>query len=222
MLDELKRFNDFLEGVPLSMTRFFKVAFKSGEELAQSYVDAVCKWAAWKVNISVERVRQWIIKILWQKYGSALGLLAAGQKVKQVLTDPTKILSMIGEFFKPFKVIEKFIRTLVKEVPRLAENLANIASSLPPEPPNPNINFNAFKLNIHTISMKDVLNGPNMPSPEQMFPEPPSPWSKESFNSAFEDAKETAIAEGPIFKLPEKESGVKLSDGTESNGTSIV
>ena len=221
MLEELKNFNDFLEGVPLSVTKFFKTFFKSSEELTQSYVDNVCRWMAWRVNITVETARQWLIGILWSKYGSALGLIAAGEKVRNALSDPIGAIGgMLGEFFKPFAVIKEFITTLIKEVPRLAKNLANIMSVLPPEPPNPRINFDAFKLDIHTISMKDVINGPNMPTPEQMFPEPASPFSKESFNSAFEEAKKTSIAEGPIFKP--KESGVKISGGTESDGTSIA
>ena len=92
MLDELKKFNDFLEGVPRSITVFFKAAFKSGEELVQSYVDAVCTWAAWRVNITIEIARQWLIKALWKKYGKALKLLAAGQIVKKFFQNPLKII----------------------------------------------------------------------------------------------------------------------------------
>ena len=232
MLEYLNKINNFLEGVPLSVTKFFRTAFKSSEELVQSYVDSVCRWAAWRVNISVEWVRQKVIIALWEQYSRYLVLLQAGAIVQKFMQNPLKaIVGFAKEFFKPFKKVREFIKVLYKEIPRLAENLANIMSALPPEPPNPNINFNAFKLNIHTISMKEILLGPAaLQPPEKMFPEPPKPWSKETFNASFEDAKETAIAEGPQYKWKdgkwqtgeEKESGVKLSGGTESNGAALA
>ena len=224
MLDELKKFNDFLEGVPLSVTKFFKATFKSGEEFAQSYVDAVCRWAAWRVNKTIEVMRQWLIRALWKKYGSALSLLAAGQKVKKAITNPIKFIGdVLGELFKPFVVIQKFITTFAKELIRLAKNLAEIMSVLPPEPPDPRINYDEFKLKVHTISMKEVLAGPEaLPSPDEMFPEPPKPWSKATFNASFSDAKDVISEDRPFFKLPEKESGVKVSGGISGSDTTIA
>ena len=55
-----------------------------------------------------------------------------------------------------------------------------------------------------------------IPTPRQMFPEPASPFSKEAFNSSFDNAKKTAAAEGVIYK-PEgskKLMTIKKDDGT--------
>ena len=223
MLEFLSKVNNFLEGVPLSVTKFFKSAFKSGEELVQSYVDSVCRWTAWRVNITIERLRQKVIIALWEQYSRYLILLRAGQIIQNFIRDPLGTLGRFaGEFFKPFAKVKEFIRVLYKEVPRLAANLANIMQVLPPDPPNPNVNFNAFQLKIHSISMKEILLGPSgLQPPEEMFPEPEKPWSKETFNTSFEQAKKTSIAEGPVFKL-DKESGVKMSGGFESTDDTIV
>ena len=205
MLEYLQKVNDFLEQVPLSVTKFFKQAFKAGEELVQEYVDAVCRWVAWQVNINIERVRQKVIRALWQQYSKYLVMLQAAQVIKKFLSDPIgTIFSFAEQYFKPYSKVIEFIKVLGNELPRLAKNLAEIARALPPEPPSPDINFNQFKIKVHTISMKEVLAGPDsIPPPEQMFPEPPKPWSKETFDSAFDNAKAVTRKDEIIYKLPE-------------------
>lgn len=225
MLDFLKKVNDFLEEVPSSVTKFFKAAFKSGEEFVQDEVDSICRWVAWQVNINIERLRQKVIKALWEQYSKYLVMLKAASVVKRFLTNPIKaIKDFAEEFFKPFKVINQFIRVLTKEIPRLAKNLAEVVNALPPDPPNPRINFNAFKLKVHTISMKEILLGPAaLPPPEQMFPEPPKPFGKETFNAAFEGAKKKAADEEVVFKLPDwAQRNNKVSGGTEEGDTTIA
>jgi hypothetical protein len=220
-LDYLKSFNDFLEQVPVNASNFFKATFKAGEEYTQTYVDTVCRWMAWKININVERLRQKTIKMLSEQYGAALGVVQALNVVKNAAMNPLDAAGSAFSFFsKPIAAATSFVKTLMTEIPRLAANLANIANSLPPAPPNPDINFNAFKLKINTISMAD-LSGASMPTPEEMFPEPAKPFGKEAFNSSFENAKSAAADEGVVYKLPKK-SEKKISGGSESDGTAIA
>lgn len=205
MLEFLKKVNDFLETVPIGVLNFFKKAFKAGETYVQEQVDIICRWVAWGVNINIERLRQKVIKALWEQYSKYLILLQAGQVVQNFLSDPLGTIgSFASNFFKPFAKVKEFIQVVVREVPRLAENLANIANSLPPEPPDPHINFNAFELKINTITMKDVMNGPNnMPTPEEMFPEPEKPFGKASFDAAFDKAKAKTKEDKIVYKMPE-------------------
>ena len=222
-LDWLVKINDFLEGVPSSILKYFDMLTKSSETPTQSYVDVVCRRLAWRVNITVERVRQRVIKTLWNQYGKYLVMMKLVNTVQNVVRDPIGALGcFVDGFASPIKSVINFLKTLIKEVPRLAANLANIMSALPPDPPNPSINYNAFKLEIHTVTMQDVIAGPDgMPTPEQMFPEPPSPFSKAAFSASFTDAKEVKSSYGKIFKLPDSwKGGSKISSGTD--GTSIA
>lgn len=188
-LEWLSKINDFLEQVPTNVNNWFEGLFKSGEDLTQDFVDKCCAYAAWKVNVMVERKRQAVIQTLNEEYGGYLKALTVVTVIKQAVTDP---LGTIGSFFGilagPYAKVVDFLQALIKEVPRLAANLANIANSLPPTPPNPHINFNAFRLKINSISMGDITAGSNLPTPEQMFPEPEKPFGKKAFNDSFENA----------------------------------
>ena len=203
MLDFLTKVNDFLEQVPDNTLNFFNSFFKSGEELVQSKVDLVCAWVSWQVNITIERLRQRVLKALWQHYNKYLILLKAGSIIQDFVTDPIGTIGRFAnEFLKPFKKVKEFIEVLVKEIPRLAMNLARIAESLPPTPPSPDINFNAFDIKVNTISMKEIMAGiDNLPSPEEMFPEPTRPFGKKTFDASFQNAKATTAADQIVYKL---------------------
>lgn len=208
-LEWLKKVNDFLEQVPLQVTEWFEHTFKSGEKLTQDFVDRQCAWLAWKINIMVERKRQEVLKTLHDEYGGYLGALQVVTVFKQAVTDPIGTLgSVFNTIAGPYAKVVDFLKTLMKEIPRLAANLAKIASSLPPAPPNPRINFNAFKLNIKSISMADVINGGSLPTPEQMFPEPPKPFGKASFDSSFENAPISKGINEVIYKEGETPSNI--------------
>jgi hypothetical protein len=208
-LEWLKKVNDFLEQVPLQVTEWFEHTFKSGEKLTQDFVDRQCAWLAWKINIMVERKRQEVLKTLHDEYGGYLGALQVVTVFKQAVTDPIGTLgSVFNTIAGPYAKVVDFLKTLMKEIPRLAANLAKIASSLPPAPPNPRINFNAFKLNIKSISMADVINGGSLPTPEQMFPEPPKPFGKASFDSSFENAPIAKGINEVIYKEGETPSNI--------------
>ena len=201
----LTKINDFLEQVPANVNTWFANTFKSGEELAQSYVDKQCIWLSNKINRMIEEKRQQVIKTLQDEYGGYLNALSVITVIKQAVTNP---LGMIGSFFGvlvgPYAKVIGFLTTLMKEVPRLAANLANIASALPPTPPNPHINFNAFKIKVNSITLGDVMGGGAMPSPDQMFPEvEEKPFGKEAFNESFENAP---IADEIANKIKYKES----------------
>lgn len=228
-LDWLVKVNDFLEQVPNSVLTYFRALSKSGEVLVQTQVDVICAWLAWKVNIMVERKRQQVIKTLQEQYGGYLAMMSAVTVVKQVLSDPLGAIGgFFGKFAAPIVAIYEFLKTLIKEIPRLAENLANIANALPPEPPNPHINYNAFKLRIGTISMGEIMGTSPMPTPEEMFPEPPKPFSKAAFDASFQNAKAAGAEEGIVYKMPDVKTKLanlkttKLSGGFESDGTPIA
>jgi hypothetical protein len=184
--DFLKQTNDWLEKYPLKIVDSFQNFFKASEDITQAETDIICEWLAWKVNITVERMRQQVVKALYNMYMSTTGGRVA--KVVNAITsfvkDPLGALGAFGSaLFGPVAVVLSWVTMLGKEVPRLARNLANIAQSLPPEPPSPRINFNKFKLKIGSVSMSTILTDPSaMPDPEKMFPEPTRPWSKDTFD----------------------------------------
>ena len=212
-LDFLKSVNDWLEQVPVKALSFFRHMFKAGEEYTQEFVDACCIWIAWKINIMVERMRQKVIKQLQSHYEGAMAVAQSMNIFVKAVTDPIGTIGGVFNYFaKPIKIVKEFYEVLIVEIPRLAENLANISNSLPPEPPNPRINFNAFKLRIGTISMAEIMKK-SMPKPEEMFPEPPSPFSKAAFDKSFDEAKAKTAEDDIVYKL---------SGGLEPTDTTIV
>ena len=201
-LDFLIKFNDFLEQVPTVVLSFFERTFKAGQTTSQSYVDLVCRYVSWKINLMIERARQKVLKSLCDQYGW-IGKVASAVNVgKQVVSNP---IGAVGSFFglivAPASAVVDFIITLAVELPRLAANLAKIASALPPEPPDPSINFNEFKIKLGGISMGTLLSADSLPPPEVVVgPEPPSPWSKEAFSAAFDAGKEDYNKDKVIYK----------------------
>ena len=141
--------NDWLEKVPENIINAFDNMIGSGEKIGQSKVDAICAWLAWKVNIAIERKRQAVIKTLHDQYTSnAQGpVFKAANAIVSFVSDP---LGAIGDFagaiFAPVNKVLAWVKALIKEIPRLAANLARIVSALPPSPPNPHINYDKFKL----------------------------------------------------------------------------
>lgn len=188
--DFLKPTNQWLETVPINTIAAFDNMIGTGEDIAQEKVDIICTWLAWKVNIMIERKRQVLLKKLYGMYMNTVGgkVMQMAMAIKGFIKDP---LGSIGTFASalggPVPKVIAWGAVLLKELPRLAENLAKIVSALPPTPPNPNINYDKFKLKIKSISMGDITSDPNsLPAPEVIFPEPTKPFSKESFALAFE------------------------------------
>lgn len=212
-LEWLSNINDFLETIPVNVNRWFEETFKSGEDLTQAFVDRQCAWLACKINRMVEGQRQKVLTTLNQEYNGYLKALVVVNVIKQAVTNP---IGTIGSFFNilagPYGKVVSFLQVLIKEIPRLAANLANIASSLPPAPPSPHINFNAFKLKINSISMGDVINAGSLPTPEQMFPEPEKPFGKLAFDEDFENAPIAKGVNEVIYK--EGESGLDVLDAS--------
>ena len=208
-LDFLIKFNDFLEQVPTVTLKFFDRTFKAGQTTSQEYVDIVCRYVAWKVNIMIERARQKVLKSLNDQYGWIMKVTSAINTGKNVISDP---IGTVGSFFSlitgPFKTVISFVTTLATELPRLAANLSKIASALPPEPPDPSINFNEFKIQLGSVSMGTLLSADSLPPPEVMFPEPPSPWSKEAFNIAF-NARKSDFNENKVVYKPKTQEDKK-------------
>ena len=205
-LDWLVKVNDCLEELPESVIDFYNSFIKSAKDLTQEYVDKVCEWMAWWVNVTVERLRQKTIKTLIQQYSSYFVVLKWVQVIQDVMKNPIKAIgSFFGMFGKPVQAVIEFVTVLAVELPRLAENLAKIVEALPPSPPTElGINFNAFKKNlkINTVTMKDITSGGNFVPPEKMFPEPESPFGKAAFEAAFSNPKKITLDDKLIYKLP--------------------
>jgi hypothetical protein len=157
------------------------------------------------VNIAVERKRQEVLQILYDQYQAT----AAGQvmrvagAVQSFCHDPIGAIgAFAGALFAPIVAVFKWISDLITEVLKLASNIAKLMSVLPPTPPNPHINYDKFKLKIKSVSMAEIMSNPyNLPPPEVMFPEPPKPFSKESFKESFETASASLKSMRKVYKL---------------------
>lgn len=213
--DFLKIANDWLEEVPGRIITAFDNYIGNGEKAVQSKVDVVCEWLAWKVNIAVERKRQWLLKVLYEQYKSTAGgrVMQMATVAQKFVKDPLGALaSFASALFAPVASIIDWTMMLMVELPRLAANLANIVQSLPPSPPNPQINYDKFKLKIGSISMSAIATDPStLPAPEVLFPEPEKPFSKDSFQKAFSDSSATLKSSSVKYKLSEEETK-SLSD----------
>lgn len=192
-LSFLEETNDWLEEYPINIGVAFDNMVGKGQDIAQDKVDVICEWLAWKVNLAIERKRQWLVKTLHEMYKNTVfgKVMQVGRAIEKFVKNP---LEAIGDFanaiFGPVGIVFQWVITLAKELPRLARNLAYIAYSLPPDPPTPRINYNKFKLNIGSISMDMIEQDPsNLPSPESMFPEPERPFSANSFEKEFNNAE---------------------------------
>ena len=203
--DFLKTTNDWLEKVPVNVVNAFNNFFATGEKIAQEKVDTICVWLSWKVNIAIERKRQALIKTLYEQYKTTAGgrVMRTATAVKEFVSDPIgAIASFAKAIFAPIASVFEWIKMLAVEIPRLAENLAKIVQSLPPEPPSPHINYDKFKLKVGTINMSIIASDPsNMPAPEVLFPEPPKPFSKDAFSEAFETASANLKSTKQIYTL---------------------
>ena len=181
----LRTTNNWLELLPRVVTTSLNNMVGKGENVSQSKVDMICAWLAYKVNVGIERKRQEVIKILYAQYTSNTKgpVWRAAFAIQAFFADP---IGSVGEFassiFGPIKTVFDWIKTLIKEIPRLAANLANIVSTLPPTPPSPNINFDKFKIKVNSIGMKEIVKGPaGFKNPEDMFPKPIDPYEQDSF-----------------------------------------
>lgn len=224
--------NDWLESVPGRVTKAFDNFIGNGEKVTQEKVDAICIWLSWKINIQIERVRQSVLRGLYGMYKSTAAgkVMHAAMVIKEFVSNPLKAIgSFASTVFGPVPKVISWVSTLMKELPRLARNLSNIASSLPPSPPNPHINYNKFKIKVKSVSLSTITSDPSkLPSPESMFPEPPKPFSKETFENTFANASAKLKSNKVIYKLTKKQkesldiiSGSPIDEDT-SDGTGIA
>ena len=225
--DFLKDINDWLEAVPIRITNAFENMTK-GQELVQEKIDVACKWLAWKVNIAVESVRQRLIKALWQMYrytvvGKVMQMMLV---IKKFMENPLYYLFKFAlEIFAPYYLVIKWYQTLLTEIPRLAQNLAKIAQSLPPKPPSIDINFNAFakELSIKSISISDITNDPNnLPLPEAMFPEPEKPFTNKTFDNVFLNVSAKLKSNKMVYKLGDKDKQALLFSSDKGSTSTIA
>lgn len=208
-LDFLKATNEWLEKVPINYINAFENMIGDAQNMAQAKVDQICEWLAWKVNVAIERKRQEVLRILYGQYQSTMMgrvMMVAGV-IQNFLSNPLGAIGgFAGAIAAPIAAVIEWVQVLMVEIPKLAANLAKIASALPPTPPNPSINYDKFKVKIASISLGTITTDPSsLPPPEVMFPEPPKPFSKQSFDKAF-DNSETKLKSNSIrYKLTEED-----------------
>ena len=220
----LKATNDWLESVPNRATKALNNFVGTGEKMTQEKVDAICIWLSWKINIQIERVRQSVLKALYGMYKStAVGkVMQVAMVIKEFVSNPLRTLgSFAGAIFGPVPKVISWISTLMKELPRLAKNLSEIASSLPPAPPTPHINYDKFKIKVKSISLSTITSDPNkLPSPESMFPEPPKPFSKETFENTFANASAKLKSNQVMYKLTKQQKeSLQVLSGSPGDDT---
>ena len=193
-LQWLTKVNDFLEQVPSGIQAYFDAIIDMGENMVQSQVDAVCRYAAWRVNIMVERARQRVLKGLYNQNKIVKGIIDTINLGKRFMQDP---LGTVASFFtpltSPLQNAIQFTIDLAREISRLAANLTKIAEALPPAPPSPRINYDEFKNNLRlgVVSMGALMDAESLPDPDILFPEPPFPFSRTTFNESFEEGKKS-------------------------------
>lgn len=208
LFDFLRSTNDYLESVPMRAINSFDNAMGNGEDLTQAKVDVICAWLAWRINVSIEYMRQAVIKGLHGMYKSTVvgQVMQCANMIRNFVRNP---LMQLGRFastiFGPVGTVLSYSASMAAEVARLGGNLARIASSLPPSPPSPNINYNKFRLKVKSISMSDITSGGNLPAPEVMYPEPERPFSKETFTKTFETSSAKLKSSKMIYKLKKKD-----------------
>ena len=210
----LKKVNDFLERVPNGIDAYFRGLSKSAGNLTQSEVDVICARVSWYTSVNVEKVRQKVIGSLHDQYESYTKQLGPVSAIAKLLTDPLGALGAVVSAVKtilnvlvaPYKVLIQFSLDLIQEIARLAENLAKIASYVPPSI-NPRVKFDKFKVKVNSISLGDVVKGPDgLPAPEVMFPEPSPIFSKETFQKSFDEARTSLVETKKKYSLDENES----------------
>lgn len=223
----LKTTNDWLESVPKRARNALNNAVGNGEKIAQSKVDEVCIWLSWKINVQIERVRQSLIRTLYGMIQSTAAgrVMKMATAIKEFVSDP---LGALGTFasavFSPVTATLNWIPTLIKEVPRLAENLANIASVLPPEPPNSRINYDKFRIRVKSFSWSTLTSDPSkLPPPEVVFPPPSSIQSpKVTFDKAMEEDSKLKSNKMKYKLTKEQENSLKLMQLSSSEVDSLT
>lgn len=226
VFDFLKMINDWLEKYPIRIIDAFDNIVGDGQRLLQEKVDKICEWLAWKVNIAIERKRQDILRTLYEQYQYTIvgKVMAVAGTIKKFVQNPLKA---IGDFasaiFGPIIEVFKWIIDLAKEILRLAENLAKIIRALPPTPPNPQINYDKFKLKIRSISLAEVTTDPSAwPTPEELFPEPPKPFSKEAFQAMLETASYKLKSAMGVYKLNPEDKATLAKFEVRTDLSSLV
>ena len=221
----LKITNDWLEDVPITAIQGLNNSITKANQTVQSKVDAICAWISWKINIEVERVRQACVRALHNMYqNTVLGkVMQLANTLNNFVKDPIGTLfKFASDLFGPVPKVFRWLGELIREIPRLAENLAKIANSLPPPSINPKINYNKFKIKVKTISLQEIISGTeNTPPPEEVFPEPPKPFSKETFDDVFTNFSAQLKSNKLVYKLTARQKESLKALTTNSNPDSL-
>ena len=190
ILGFLKTANAALEQIPGGILAYFDALAEMGENVSQSFVDAVCRYAAWLVNINIERIRQKVLKSVYEQNLFVRIIVDVIDIGKKVIQDPLGVIpSFFDRLTAPFKAAKQLITDIITEISKLASNVTKIMQVLPPKPPNPDINFDEFKIKINAFGMNALAPADSFPAPEVIFPKPPNPFGPETFKDIFNEGK---------------------------------
>lgn len=232
MLGYLRTFNDKLEQIPNTVQKTFERAYAVEDELPQKGMDMICEWSAWRVNTIIEAARQQAVKALHDQNSFVNKVMKPVNAVYSIVTNPlgalgaiaSAVKSIAGIFITPIANLVNFTIELVTELARTAELLAKLSALVPPAPPSPNLNTNKFKIQIKPLTVGTITEDPsNLPSPEEMFPEPIVPFSLKYFQILADEAKliyrrkETFYTSDEYSKLP-TEPDPENPVGSEDDG----
>lgn len=202
ILGFLKTANAALERIPGGILNYFDALADMGENISQAFVDSVCRYAAWLVNINIERIRQKVLKALYEQNIVVRVIVDILEIAKEVIMNPLEAIpAFFDRLLAPFKVAKQLITDIISELSKLAANVTKIIKALPPEPPNPEINFDEFEIKVYTFGPSALAPADKFPAPEVLFPEPPFPFSKEVFQSSFEEGKKAFTSNSTAQKV---------------------
>lgn len=192
ILGFLKTANAALEQIPGGILAYFDTLAEMGENVSQAFVDSLCRYAAWMVNISIERIRQKVLKSVYEQNLMVRIIVDVIDIGKKVIQDPLGVIpSFFDRLTAPFKAAKQLITDIITEISKLSQNVTKIMQSLPPKPPNPDINFDEFKIEIKAFDIGALAPADSFPAPEVIFPKPPGPFGAETFKEIFAEGKKT-------------------------------
>ena len=215
ILGYLKMANASLEQIPTIINNYFERLGKMSNAVTQEYVDEVCRFVARGINIKVERLRQFVLRNMYNQITIVRVVIDTINIAKQVIEDPLgTIPSFFGKIISPFSTAVRYTVELFQELARLAQNVQRILQVIPPESPNPEINFNAFKLRFGEFSIGAMGSSESLPDPEVLFPAPVNPFGKEAFRKAWEKGKEERETTSKVIYTPQNKKSTVAMEGT--------
>lgn len=182
-----------------SLNEWVDAVFDDMGNYGQEGVDAICAYVGEVVSYHVNYMKATALNALHEQYlGQSVIIEQLEPAVKLVegepITNPEALFEILVAIFKPwlkpYETAINFMKELVPELEKFAENIQKIASHRPTINV-PGISLDSFKLDITTPTIDQVIAG-SVP-----YPDPPKPFTPPK--PAFKKKKELeAEAQNPI------------------------